>query len=518
MNRVRRWGKALHSPNSHRLGTLVLFVGTLISRMLGFVREVAMATIFGTTVSTDTWLMASILPNLLFGTIYSALSNVIVPVMSGRGIESVNDQETFAGEMLAACTAVALILTAGGEAFAPWAVRMLAPGFDLVKLSSTLLMTRIMIPTVVFWILSGLLMGILQSKDIYAPTSSAPVVMNIVRISTIVVLGRLFGIAGVALGFTLAVLTQLVYLMSVFGASGLRLRYRWSLSHPWTRQALRLSLPFFYASAAGTTGVVVDRILASYLPAGSIAALNYALVLSQLPNAIIVNAYVIPYFTRISAEWNVNRTTNFTHSLLPGLEIITILLFPITAVLIAEPDPLLHLLYQHGVFNALSTDVTARVLVCWAIGVPAAGWNLLLSRVLFARREAAVSVRLATTTIAFNIAMDLLLIHPLGASGLALGTSLAGWLRTILLLNFLGGTVAKWPAIAWIRISQHGLAATFMGLVVWLFVSRSHLTLSHDPWIMGLNIVAVATLGLGSYVAALRAGTMRTRPQSNGRA
>lgn len=429
--------RSLHSPNSWAIGSLVLFVGTLASRGLGFVRELAMAALFGTSAATDAWLMASVVPNLLFSTVNAALANVVVPVLAHRREEPPRDDVLYVREMVALVGGVTVGLTILAEALAPILVRLLAPGFADGQLQRTILLTRIMLPTIIFWAGAGLAMGVLQARAIYAPTSGAPVLVNLVRIATILIFGRLWGITGVAVGFVLAVAGQWLYLLPTLTAQGFSLRPKWQIRDPRTRQTLRLTGPFLLTSGTGALGVLVDRILASSLPTGNIAALNYAFLLTQLPLGLLVNAVSLPGFTRLAEEWNAAQRDLFGRVLQKTLELAQVIAVPSAVFLLFGAVPLVHLLYQRDAFTTHSTQLTAHVLTYWALGLPAFAASIVLGRSLFALRAVRPMIAISTVTVACNIAGDLLLIHPLGAAGLAFATSIASWMAAGMTLYYL---------------------------------------------------------------------------------
>lgn len=430
---LRDLTKILHQPSGGKVSSLILLTGSLISRVLGFIREMAMAAIFGTSSATDSWLMASILPNLLFNTLNASLTNVIVPILSGSKEKSPGDTEGFIQEFFTIIVLASLLLTLLGEWWTGPIVHLLAPGFNNQQRAITASMTRIMLPTVLFWAISGLATGILQSRNIYAPTSAAPVIMNIVRISTILLFGWLWGIVGVAVGFSLSVASQWLYLLPALRREGFTLRFRRTFSNPWTKRSLVLSLPFLYGNAVGTAGIIVDRVLASSLPTGNIAALNYSLLLTQLPIGLVITAYVLPYFTKLSAHWNQGQDKDFKTLVAQGIKMTTLLITPFTLAFLFAPTLILQITLQHGAFNRASTALTSHILQYWAIGLPGAAWTFFLTRVLFAQQNTRATIWLSTITIGFNIALDLILIHPMGAAGLALATGLAGWLRSLLI-------------------------------------------------------------------------------------
>ncbi|CAB1129066.1 putative lipid II flippase MurJ [Candidatus Hydrogenisulfobacillus filiaventi] len=425
--------KAAHH-RSLGLHAAVIFVATLLSRLSGFVREIVMAYVFGTSAYTDTWLMASVLPNLLFGAINGAVTTTVVPVMSEADAGYSNrSRQHFVQEVFTLIVITALGLLLAGELAAPWLVRLIAPGFGPRKLALTVVMTRWMLPTILFWGLSGFVTGILQERERYFAPAISPVVINTVRILTILILGRLFGIVGVAIGFTLAVLSQLFVVIPPLLKLGFRLKFRWRFGHPLLRRMMVMSGPFFLASSAGTVGVIVDRILASTLVTGSLAALNYSYVLVQVPVGLLVSSLTVPIYTRLSRHFTHREEESFRFLTMKGLRVVLLIIMPITVWFILLSTPILELIYQRGAFSGRSTFLTAGTLAAFAVGLPGFALQFYLQRVFFATQDTRTPARFSVAQIAVNIAGDLLLVHPLAADGLALATGLGAWVNAFLL-------------------------------------------------------------------------------------
>lgn len=396
-----------------------------------------MAVFFGTSMYTDAWLMASALPNLMFSTVSGAINVTVVPLMTqGDADYSPRSIQRFLNEAFTLATIVSLGLIVLGEAFTPFIIHIMAPGFDhhALEMHLTIAMTRIMIPTIFFWAVSGLMMGILQSREEFFSPALTPLIVNAVRVASIVLLGHmLLGIVGVALGFTVAVISQLILLIPKLRAMNIHLHFRWRFNHPLTRQMARISGPFLLTSSVGTVGILVDRILASSLVVGSIAALNYSYVLVQIPIGLIISSLAMPIYTRLAQHNSAHQMETFRELSMQGFRLVLALLVPITVWFLILRVPILRLLYQHGAFNGRSTALTSGTLLFFAIGLPGFGVTYYLQRLFFATQDTKSPARFSIITIVINITGDLILVHYLKADGLALATGGASWVNAALL-------------------------------------------------------------------------------------
>jgi putative peptidoglycan lipid II flippase len=177
--------------NVHR-SSMVIFTATLVGRVAGFARELAMAQYFGTSGAMDAWLMASVIPNLLFGAVNATLSATVVPVWvkSERNRSVVTaSQQAFLDKLTTLTVVVGGVLVGIGEVPAGPLLHLVAPGFDCTRLSLATTMTRMMLSTLLFWSVAGVFSGALQARESYALAALTPLAVNCVRILTIVVLG-----------------------------------------------------------------------------------------------------------------------------------------------------------------------------------------------------------------------------------------------------------------------------------------------------------------------------------------
>lgn len=419
------------------MSATLIFIATLISRISGFAREIVMALFFGTSMATDAWLMASAFPNLMFSSVNGAINVTVVPLMTqGDADYSKRSIERFLNEAFTAVTVLSLFLTVIGEIFTPFIIHVMAPGFDRdpAEVRLTIDMTRIMIPTILFWAVSGLMMGILQAREEFFSPALTPAAVNVVRVATIIILGHLlFGIRGVALGFSIAVVSQLALLIPQLRRMDIHLHFRWQFSHPLARQMARIAGPFFLTSSVGSIGILVDRILASNLVVGSIAALNYSYVLVQIPIGLIISSLAMPIYTRLAQHSSTHDMDTFRDLAMQGFRLVLALMVPITVWFLILRVPILRLLYQHGAFNGRSTDLTAGTLLFFAVGLPGFGVTYYLQRLFFATKDTKSPARFSIITILINIAGDLILVHYLKADGLALATGGASWVNAALL-------------------------------------------------------------------------------------
>ncbi len=492
---------------SLRRSSMVIFTATLVGRVAGFARELAMAQYFGTSGAMDAWLMASVIPNLLFGAVNATLSATVVPVWveSERNGSVVNaSQQPFLDKLTTLTVVVGGVLVGIGEVAAGPLLHLVAPGFDRASLSLATAMTRMMLPTLLFWSVAGIFSGVLQARERYALSALTPMAVNLVRIVTIVVLGHfLWGIRGVAIGFSVAVLLQLAVLWPGIRKVG-RLP-RWSLDwrDPRILALVKLAPPFFITSSVSSIALIVDRILASFLVTGSIAALNYAFVLVQMPIGLVVSAVTTPLYTRLAQHHAEEHDEAFWALALRGTRWILMAMIPLTVWLLFLGQTVVRLIYQHGAFDPGSTEMTAQALSILALGLLPSGLGFYWQRVLFAKHDTKSPMHYSLAAIGLNMVGDFVLISPLRLGGLALATAL-GWGLDAALLGhhvFLG-------FIRWTRRPCKGLwglvlAGVVMALAVEILGSHPIWEARTLGWSVQLGQGTVTVVGSAATYATM---------------
>lgn len=448
----------------------VIAVAAVASRVLGFLREVALAAKFGATSSTDAYLVASVIPMLFFNVIGTALAVTVIPILS----DYLRNQGRAAALRLANnLFNIVLVFSAGlvilGEFFAPQVVRFVSPGFHGEVYLLAVRLTRVILPAVLFYSVSGMITGILQALEHFTAPAMVGIPQNLLIILAILFLGPLVGIDGVAMGALLAGLGQVVIQWPALMRQGFRYEWRLDLGDPGIRRIGRLVLPVVLGTSAGQIGLVVDRMLASGLPEGSISALNYAQRVSALPFgifAVAVNTVLYPRLAQAAAtkDWE-----GYRRALSAGVRALILVTLPMMMGLIVLRVPIIRILFQRGAFDAHGTQATAFALLFFSVGLVTMAVGDLLAKAFFAMQNTTTPLFVGVGAVATNIVFNLLLIHPLAHGGLALGTSLASAFSTFTLVALLRRRVPGAARLDVLRsLLASALAAAVMGVAVGL--------------------------------------------------
>lgn len=455
----------------------IITAASIISKILGFFRETALAGVFGATTATDAYLVATIIPWMLFSVISTALSTTLIPVYTMRVHEAGDEAGLrFINTLVNFILVICLIMIIAGSFAAPWIVKIVAPGFRGEAVDLTILLTRLLLPMMVFHALTAVFTGYLQAVERFTWPALVGIPFNVVMIIAIIISGVSFGIAGVAVGSVLATACQIMVMLPGL----IRVKYSYQLLIDWKdpgfRQVGKLIVPILLATGAGQLGIIVNRMLASGLAEGSISALNFGTRLTQLPLGIFIMAVttvLYPTFSQMAAHRDMH---GLRRAMIAGVRSSIFLTIPMAVGLIVLREPIVRVLFERGAFDAQATDMTAYAVLFLSLGLLPMALREVISRVYFALQDTVTPMMLGIAAVVLNIILNFVLVGPFAHGGLALATSIASLFAVIILfavlrkrLGGLGG-LEMWDSL-W-RVS---LASAVMGcgvVALWRALTR----------------------------------------------
>jgi len=413
---------------------LVIVIMTVFSRVSGFLREVAIAHQFGATAATDAYVLAYTLPFLAMMAVGGAITATVVPLFTEYAARrQVDEAWRLFSRVLNGLILVLAAAVCAGVLLAPQLVAVMAPGFAGETADLAAKLVKIMLPSLIFMVLGNLFMGLLNANNIFGPSAAGPAVMNTIIIAAALTVGGVFGISGLAAGtVTGAVLAALVQVPFL-----LRAGFRWhpvvSPADPGVHKLLTLMLPVLATSGISQGYFLVERMLASGLDEGSIAALNYANKLVLLPQGLFVFAVSTAIFPTLSRLVSEHRREDMARILSRGVKLVFMIAVPAGVGLMVLREPVISLLFERGAFDQRAVDMTASALLYYSIGLAGLSVNPLLVRGLFALQDMWAPLKSTAVMVAANIALALLLVDRLQHGGLALAYSLAVTLNMLIL-------------------------------------------------------------------------------------
>jgi putative peptidoglycan lipid II flippase len=507
---------AQNSDNAHVTQAAgVVGVATLLSRVLGYVRDMVMASLFGAGLASDAFIAAFRIPNMLrrlFGE--GSLSIPFVPVFSDcYNRQGREEAERLVASTLRLVTVALALVVALGIVLAPGLVHLLAYGFtdEPEKYMLCVRLTRLMMPYLLFIGLVAMCMGVLNVMGHFAAPALAPTVLNITMIGTVFFFSwispsqstRVMGLAlGVLVGGVLQFGLQIPFLIQ----KKIHFWRKAPLWHPAMKQVLVLMGPAVFGAAVYQINNLVICLLGSLLPQGSITYLYYADRLVQFPLglfAIAMATAVLPTLSRQATEgqWDALRST-FSHA----IRLILFITLPSMAGLIILREPIVAVLFEHGAFSGQTTRLTADALLYYGVGLWAFSAVRILIYTFYALKDTRTPVTAAIIAIGVNIALGVILMGPMKHNGLALALSLASMLHVALLCAALR---KKMGALGWRRIARSTactcLCTMAMGLPVWFLACWLIPDEGAGTLELLMDLAVCVTAGVSVFIAAAAA-------------
>ncbi|MEP6776979.1 MAG: murein biosynthesis integral membrane protein MurJ, partial [Chthoniobacterales bacterium] len=422
--------------------TGIVGIAILCSRLLGLVREVVFASLFGASRSMDAFLTAFRAPNMLRDLFAEgALSTAFVTTFSRR-IATDGDQSAWRlASKVATLTLIFMsALTIAGIVFAPALIKILAPGFPLEKAALTIELTRIMFPFILLVSLAALVMGMLNAKHVFGMPAMASSFFNIGSIVAGVALCYWLdpqpdwrhphfgerGLVGLSIATLIGGLLQLAVQLPSLGRVGFRFRPDFNWRDAGVRTILVLMGPATIAASAVQVNVAVNSGFASKLGDGPMTFLNIAFRLMQLPLGIFGVAIATVTLPLVSRSAALGNKEEFRGALAHALRLVMLLTIPSAIGLMILAEPIISLIYQHGRFTADATLQTAAALRFYAIGLVGYSAVKVLAPAFYALDKRNLPMLVSLLSIAVNFCLNWYFTFrlQLGHRGLALSTSL----------------------------------------------------------------------------------------------
>jgi putative peptidoglycan lipid II flippase len=455
-------------------GVIGLF--TLFSRVLGFIRDMVVARLFGASMVADAFFVAFRIPNLLRELLAEgSMSAAFVPVFTEK-LSNASRKEAWelASKVFTVLLVALVAVTCLGILLAPLIVDVIAPGFaDTGRQHElTVLLTRIMFPYLLFIGLSALAMGILNSLRAFALPALAPLSFNLMVIGCALLLAPTMEVPalGLAIGVLLGGLAQFATQLPGLMKAKMVPTLCWAPGDPDVKRIGRLMLPVLFGLSVTQVNLLVNTLLASFLAEGSVSYLYYSMRLIHFPLGIFGVALATAILPSLSAMAAKDDRDGIGRGVADALRLILFITIPAMVGLMALREPIITVLFQRGAFDATATAGTASALLAYAAGLWAFAGVRIVASTFYAMKDTATPVRVAAIAMGANILLNLALMGPLAHAGLALATALAAMLNIGLLLFALRkklpdmGLSAVTPSVA-----RNAAAALLMALpCVWV--------------------------------------------------
>ncbi|OGA13444.1 MAG: murein biosynthesis integral membrane protein MurJ [Betaproteobacteria bacterium RIFCSPLOWO2_12_FULL_63_13] len=491
---------------------------TLVSRILGFVRDAVIARMFGAGIYTDAFFVAFRIPNLLRRLFAEgAFSQAFVPILAEYRAREGEAQTKRLVDRTASALSLALVtVTVLGVAAAPAIVYVSAPGFAAVpaKFDVTVSMLRVTFPYIVFISLVALAGGILNTWSRFVIPAFTPTALNLSLIVCALYVAPYINppVMALALGVLLGGVLQLALQVPSLAAVGMLPRPSLVLNDPGVRRIVVLMAPAVAGVSVGQISLLINTIFASFLESGSVSWLYYADRLMEFPTGMLgvaLGTILLPSLAKYHSE---AATDQYSRLLDWGLRLTLMLALPAAAALAVLGVPLVATLFHYGEFAARDVWMTRQALAAYSVGL----LGLILVKVLapgfYARQNIRTPVKIAVVTLFATQAMNAALIVPLRHSGLALAIGLGACLNAFLLYRKLRQRDIYLPQPGWLAfLLRIFLAVAAMSAGIWFAMGPETWWLAASGARRVIALAAIVAGGGAVYFACLWALGFRVR-------
>ncbi len=487
----------------------------MTSRILGLLRDVAIAAFVGATANADAFFVAFKIPNFLRRLFAEgAFSQAFIPVLADYKAEGSHAAvKALVDRVAGVLGGTLLFITAISMLAAPLITMVFAPGFvsQPEKFRLTAEMIRITFPYLMLISMTGFCGAVLNSYGRFAVPAFTPVFLNLSLIFASLVAAPWFDVPVFALawGVLFAGVIQLLFQFPSMYRLELVPRPRWDTRDEGVRRILKLMVPALFGVSVSQINLLLDTVLASFLPTGSVSWLYYSDRLAELPLGIFGIAIATVILPNLSAHRAAARETQFSGTLDWALRWVLLIGVPSALALMVLAEPILITLFQYGELTATDVTMSALSLRAYSLGLIAFMLVKVLAPGFYARKDTATPVKIGIVAMVANMLLNLTLALPLmylwniGHVGLALATSLAAMLNAALLFRGLSRSgfyrlQPGWTVYLWRLVSA---CACMTGVILWLLPEPGIWV--DWPWQRRIGeLLLLCTIGVATYFAA----------------
>lgn len=483
---------------------------TLVSRVLGFVRDTIVARIFGAGIATDAFFVAFKIPNLLRRLFAEgAFSQAFVPILAEYKSRQGHEETRLLVDSVFGLLALALVVVAVlGILVAPFVVFISAPGFTATpdRFELTVHMLRVIFPYIVFISLVSFAGGILNTYGKFSVPALTPAILNVSFIIFAVWLTRFFNppVLALAWGVVAGGVAQLAIQVPFLLKIGLLPRFRLNYRHPGARRVLKLMGPAVFGVSVAQISLLLNTLFASFLATGSVSWLYYADRLMEFPTGLLGVALGTILLPSLARHYSDKSHDEYSRLLDWGLRLTLLLALPAAVALGVAAVPLIATLFRYGAFSPTDLVMTQQALVAYSVGL----LGLILVKVLapgfYARQNIRTPVKIAVTTLIATQLMNLAFIAPFKHAGLALSISLGACLNAGLLLYHLRKQGVYHPQPGWrLFAAKIALALVAMGGILWWMSSDTTFWMQAHAGAKLVRLLLIVVAGASAYFGIL---------------
>lgn len=475
---------------------LIITIITLCSKLLGFGREIVLAYFYGTSYIVDAYLIAGAIPGILFGWI-NTISVSYIPIYTEIKVHSGNEKSNrFTNNIITMVSIISLICILFGIIFSKQIIDIMAPGFEGETYTLTVSFIKVYIWSVVVTSLVQVFISYLNCNNKYFQSSISTLALSSIQMIVIFISG-ITNEQILIFGILISNIAQFFILYFFSNRNGLKYKFLIEKT-PELKKAFIIAGPIFIGSMIMQINTFVDKVFASQLVEGSIAALNYSSIIRGFifyVFSIAITTMIYPILSQYISEDNYNQVKDIFSK---GINIIIILFVPITIGAIILSEPAITFVYERGKFGSDSTIMTTSAFVMYAIGLLSLAIRDVITKVFYSMQDTKPTMYLGAITVFLNIILNMILIKPLAHTGLALATSLSEIITLplffIILRKKIGSIGLKNTFTLFIKSC---MASLVMGAVVYFCYNYV------SPLLGSSNIMLLVSIAIAAFIGGM---------------
>lgn len=482
---------------------LLVMIITVISKIVGFVREIVLSYVFGASAITDAYLISQTIPLTIFSFISTGIATGFIPIYSKiQQNDGKHYADKFTSNLSNSLLLLATIIVAFVLAFTQPVVKMFASGFSGDTLELAVRFTRITVFGVYFTAVLNIFSGYLRVYEHYLAPALIGFPMNLIVICSLFI-GAKTNVFVIAFGSLLAIASQLVVLIPFLRRTSYQHQIVVNVKDKYLKEMFLIALPVIIGTSVNEINVLVDRTLASRIAVGGISALNYARRLNGFVQGLVVvslTSVMFPIISKMAAAENIKGLKQTVNEAMASM---SLLIIPATIGAMVFAEEIVALLFGRGAFTAEAITMTGNALFYYSIGMIAFGLRDVLSRAFYALQDSKTPMINATIGVVLNIALNIILSRYMGIGGLALATSISAIVAVVLLFTSLRRKIGGLGLSNLVKsFTKIGLASVIMGVIArggFNYLKQS----------LGQNLALIIAIGIGVVVYGILVYLMR---------
>lgn len=414
--------------------TFMLMISNIVVKFLGLARDIVLANTYGTSMYSDAYIVANNIPIVLFTVVSAAISTSFIPIYSEVN-EDKGSREAllFANNFINILLVISIFITITGEIFPSLLVKIFASGFTTEAYNITIQFTKILLPSVICIAVMSVSGSYLQLKNDFLPISYVTLPNNIIVILSIIIAFYNNKPYILAVGTLIGTFSQLIYYYPYLKKNNFKYKLYFNIKDEYIKKTMIMILPIFIGAAVNEINIIVDRSLVSGLEQGSIAALNYASKLIGFITGVFIVSIVTIVYPKMSELSVKNNFKKLKEYIVNVLEIITVIIVPISIISIMYSEDIVRIIFQRGSFDSKSTYMTSMALGAYSVGLIGIAYREILTKAYFSIKDTKTPMVNGVIAVILNIVLNIILIKKIGFIGSAVATSIIAIITSMLL-------------------------------------------------------------------------------------